>query len=429
MTQIVSLKSAVAELTSIVVTRSFCIGVAFVLQFAGAALGEGTYQRTKDNKTIVWNNDPKPGDVATWSGRRDPDGYADKFGTLTWYTASGTVYARFYGNMVRGKFEGMVNGHSKQKTAHAVFADGQRTTRWAAGPARSFSVAPTPPVRPPEKIVKTENAEPRNLSPVNRDGDQASGPNRRPKPEVVSEPAVPPAPTVDNVSRGGNAIPKGETTRQEAVRVPIQNAIAKEFSPQQAPSAAPAASPEKTPVGDGRQQAEPEVPAEGPRVAQAEFSLAMPSPPASEQILTPDSKDFGEQQNQSPIKEEASPSVQSDEDVTNQPPISEQKMEPDSSPQFFNQPPPSLDTVREAAVLSRARPRLTSEEVIKLANGEAHKHGYNRGDYRRDEPEFNPEFKTWSVSYEQSTVDGMVLKRFSVVVDDKTKGAIFLLRQ
>jgi len=57
--------------------------------FAGAAFGEGTYQRTKDGKTMVWNNDPTPGDAATWFGDRDGEGYATKVGTLTWYTANG----------------------------------------------------------------------------------------------------------------------------------------------------------------------------------------------------------------------------------------------------------------------------------------------------------------------------------------------------
>jgi hypothetical protein len=400
-----------------------------VLQFGGTALGEGTYQRTKDGKTIVWNSDPKPGDAATWSGHRDGEAYATKAGTLTWYTAKGTVYARFYGKMVRGKFDGMVNGHSKARTAHAIFADGRRTTPWAAGPARSFNVAPTPPVAPTEKIAKTENAERRNLSPANREGEQASGPSRRPKPEGVSEHAVPPAPAVDNLGRGGTPIPTVESAHEPAVRVPTQKATAKESSPQRAPSASPAASPENTPVGGGLQQAEPEAPAEGPRVAQAEVGLATTSPPASEQTSTSDSKSLGEQQNQPPVKEKASPPVQPEEDVPSSPPISEQKTEPDDFLKSFVEPPPSPPTIPKAAVSPKAKPRLTSEQVIKLANREARKQGYNRAEYRMDEPQFNADYKTWSVLYEQSTVDGMVRQRFSVIVDDKTKGAILLLRQ
>src|SRR5260370_31679556 len=128
--------------------------------FASVAFGEGTYQRTKDGKTIVWNNDPKPGDAAAWFGDRDGEGYATKVGTLTWYTANGAVFARYFGNMVRGKFEGMVNVHIKGRTDHAVFVDGQRTTRWAAGRAPSFGVAQSR-ARPAAKPAVAPGAPPR----------------------------------------------------------------------------------------------------------------------------------------------------------------------------------------------------------------------------------------------------------------------------
>jgi len=120
-----------------------------LLVFANVAFGDGNYRRTKDGKTLVWNNHPKPGDEAKWSGDRDREGYASGFGTLTWYTAresqtgsaKSAIYAHYWGNMVRGKLNGPVNSHSKGKTNHAVFADGVRTTRWAAGPAPSQVVA------------------------------------------------------------------------------------------------------------------------------------------------------------------------------------------------------------------------------------------------------------------------------------------------
>ncbi|MFL6514531.1 MAG: hypothetical protein ACJ8M1_05850 [Chthoniobacterales bacterium] len=104
----------------------------------------GTYQKTKDGKTLVWNQNPKPGDAATWSGDRDGDGYAAGFGTLTWHTVNGRadsseiVYGSFFGNMIRGKLDGPVNGHSRGVTNHALFNDGKRTTRWAAGPVSSW---------------------------------------------------------------------------------------------------------------------------------------------------------------------------------------------------------------------------------------------------------------------------------------------------
>jgi len=108
--------------------------------------GEGTYQPTKNGRTLVWNNHPKRGDVATWSGGRDRDGYARGFGTLTWYTRETgsrkpALYGRYFGNMVEGKFNGPVNVHSKRKTLYAIFDDGVRVTRWSPGTASSRSYA------------------------------------------------------------------------------------------------------------------------------------------------------------------------------------------------------------------------------------------------------------------------------------------------
>lgn len=110
------------------------------------ARGDGTYQPTRNGRTLVWNNHPKPGDEATWSGGRDREGYARGFGTLTWYTkeigsAKRAVYARYWGRMIRGKFNGPVNVHSKKKTHYAIFDDGVRTTRWSTGNAPSGASA------------------------------------------------------------------------------------------------------------------------------------------------------------------------------------------------------------------------------------------------------------------------------------------------
>ena len=115
---------------------------ATLLVLADVARGEGTYQHTRNGRTFVWNNHPKPGDVATWSGGRDREGYARGFGTLAWYTRETgsrkpALYGRYFGNMIGGKFNGPVNVHSKKKTHYAIFDDGVRTTRWATGPAPS----------------------------------------------------------------------------------------------------------------------------------------------------------------------------------------------------------------------------------------------------------------------------------------------------
>ena len=113
-----------------------------MLGFLEIARGEGNYQSTRDGKTLVWNSQPKAGDVATWSGDRDRDDYARGFGQLVWYTrepesSEPELYARYWGRMVGGKLEGPVNVHAKGRTHHAIFINGTRVTRWAAGTASS----------------------------------------------------------------------------------------------------------------------------------------------------------------------------------------------------------------------------------------------------------------------------------------------------
>src|SRR3954469_705870 len=89
--------------------------VALAISTVCQVKAEGEYQKTKDGKTFVWNSAPRPGDTAKWVGDRNREGYARGFGTLTWYTATGQIFARYYGNMVDGKFDGPVNAHSKGK--------------------------------------------------------------------------------------------------------------------------------------------------------------------------------------------------------------------------------------------------------------------------------------------------------------------------
>ena len=98
-------------------TRRFLVpSTLLALLFTGAALA-GQYQRTKDDRTLVWNEDHKGGDLVSWSGKRDADGYATGYGTLTWYApedmlqtgsnpprAHYRVSSRVSGTMVHGKF-------------------------------------------------------------------------------------------------------------------------------------------------------------------------------------------------------------------------------------------------------------------------------------------------------------------------------------
>ena len=314
-----------------------------LLVFATAALADGTYQRTTNGKTTVWNNAPKPGDEATWAGDRDDEGYATGFGTLTWYSTrqedgdtKSTVYARYFGRMVRGKFDGPVNAHAKGKTNHALFADGVRTSRWAAGPV------------PSRRLAKSR------IEPVKVE-------------KIAAEPA--------------------------------------------------AAKPS--------QVAEPEAPAEGPRVVRQAVKNDGSRPQTASK---------SDAQAQTKPASTPAPAV-----LVKQPPRKKKSQaEVEDSLRALVAPPSGLnrspdgdilpgDITQETAALPSADARLTKEEIVDLADKEARTRGYNPAEYERAEPQFNSADAIWSVSYDQPAI-GMAetSKRFSITIDDKTKGTIFV---
>ncbi|HJT46367.1 MAG TPA: hypothetical protein VJ721_08875, partial [Chthoniobacterales bacterium] len=161
------------------VKRSFCFGLGLsivALALAGRAFADGAYLRTDDRKkTIVWNNEPQPGDAAEWTGGRDSEGYAEGPGTLTWLRtqksfATGSNIAsskrvvpisRLTGTMNHGKFVGAVTTIDHGKTYHAKYVDGQRKGNWSLGPAvaKATAVEPTAEAQPRKKVTKIVAAE------------------------------------------------------------------------------------------------------------------------------------------------------------------------------------------------------------------------------------------------------------------------------
>lgn len=95
--------------------------------------------------------------------------------------------------------------------------------------------------------------------------------------------------------------------------------------------------------------------------------------------------------------------------------------------------PPSLlrtkaDRLSQAAVTATsqtANARLTSAEVIELADAEARTQGYDLGEYQRPQAHYAAASDTWSVVYDGKPADGATEagKPFSVSVEDKTKKA------
>ena len=132
-------------------TRCLLIfGAAFLFAHG---LDAGVYKRTRDGKTLVWNNLPSDDDVAIWSGKRDANEYATGAGTLTWYkTEKGfqtgsmlpgrgpaVVVTSYSGTMVRGKLTGSVI---------SVDPDGKRTEFTFANGAKTGSRPPEPEPSP-----------------------------------------------------------------------------------------------------------------------------------------------------------------------------------------------------------------------------------------------------------------------------------------
>jgi hypothetical protein len=124
-----------------------------LLLFANGAYGDGAFQRTRDKRTLIWNNYPRRDDEATWSGGRDSNGLATGNGTLTWYrveravvtgsnipssggrSVSAVVINRYSGRMLRGRFDGpVVNIDASGKMFHGTFVNGAKANDWVAGP-------------------------------------------------------------------------------------------------------------------------------------------------------------------------------------------------------------------------------------------------------------------------------------------------------
>ena len=133
---------------------------------SGPLFGAGEYQKARDGNTKIWNWTPKAGEPASWSGTQDKENYANGFGDLTWHSPDGKVFGLFYGNMIRGKFEGAVNLHTGSRVSHAYFVNGERVTEWARGAAKSKMNAPE------QAIVERRRAETEKPAAKNEDVEQ-----------------------------------------------------------------------------------------------------------------------------------------------------------------------------------------------------------------------------------------------------------------
>jgi hypothetical protein len=331
------------------------------------ASSEGNYQRTKDGKAVVWNGDPKPGDAASWFGGRDKDDYATGMGTLVWYRGNGRIYARYHGKMVRGKFDGTIDVQSHGKTAHAIFAEGKRLTRWTPGglplpgeETLQAATSPSPPARDPSSQETT----------------------------AESSPASAPSP------------PQTDTVPKEQ--------IVREPTPDVAQSTAPSETERPKP---NSQSLPLDIPAEGPSLEnppqhEPENSTASASVPAHRSHVEPPPA-----ATQPTITIQDKPEVR---DFSGPPPSLRTNSEAEKSP---------ADTRAETASQPTAHAQLTPQEATSLADTGAEARGYDLAVYDRPKADYSAVLGKWSLFYSARQADTTTdaPQHFTVIVNDATK--------
>jgi hypothetical protein len=402
-----------------------------LLVFASAALAEGEYQQTRDSKTMVWNSTPKPGETSSWAGDRDKENYASGFGDLTWYTANGKVYVRYYGNMVHGKFEGAVNAHTNGRTVHAYFVDGGRVTGWARGRAPSRMNLPE------EAIIEKRKAAAEKI---------AAAQKPKPEPEkirsIASKSSATPAPVAP--------APKPPTVAEEKI------ALAREKTEKPASVFEPTPIPTKSEIGTQKSEVSGSTESSAPALGPATETTTQPStqetaPVAERPVQNPEVSSLPPGNRPSPVKSDADVSLSTllgppsslratsipetvpDDSVPpgNRP--SPAKSDADVSLSALVGPPSSLratsipETVPEKTERSissaSSTDKLTEAEAINLADTEARIQGYPVDEYQRPKVDYSAVKGKWALFYglkRDADARGNP-SAFTVTIEDKTK--------
>jgi hypothetical protein len=431
------------------------IGASIVIvMFAGRALAAGAYQRTDDRKkTIVWNNDPQPGDAAEWTGGRDPEGYADGAGTLTWLRAQkafatgsnvwGTKkvpISRLTGTMVHGKFVGAVTTIDHGKTYHAKYVDGQRKGNWSLGPviAKATSVESTAEPEEPKQAQKIATAK-KVETPAEPKVSEAEpeppteGPDDA-KPEVTSQKSAvskttapesadpstlnsqPKTPLIAQASTEADesATPRQQpVTRKSALAPGAVRAIDQPARTVAKKTEKPKETSEKIRKATKVEERKPESseervesPAEGPlEKANAQRPTLNAQHPTSE-VPHPPSL------NPQPLLEDT-PADDSIRTLTGPP--SSLRKKPAPAPPAATTPEPAIAPVSAPS----AEPKLNAVQAMDISDIEARTKGYDLGEYQLPKAEYNPADDTWSVSYIGREGDKNA-KHLRVTIQDKS---------
>lgn len=444
--------------------RLAALAFLFSLIFVSVAYADGTYQRTEDRKkTFVWNNDPQPGDIASWSGDRDADGYATGPGTLQWFRAQRgfmtgsniparkrTPISSYSGTMVHGKFNGGVTTVDHGKTYHATFADGRKKGQWAAGPliTKAESVETPPKVEKaervesvtsteapsPEKVLdektRTRVAEETEDVPAAGPAEETSEVSGQ-KSEInnsaaakSSEPSTlnaPPSPPLiaqaSTEEPDQSATPREPVTKKSALAPGAVRAIeqptrtvakktepagqSERAKPQKTEKPSKIAKPASSQPPEADTQLSEDIPAEGPPAV------------AAEKVQTPTSKLAIAESSQPSSKE--TPVDNSIRTLTGPPSSLHISAPPETNP------PTQISTPVGAAVSSSppAGPKLTAVQAMDIADIEARTKGYDLGEYQLPKAEYNAGSDTWSVAYVARAAEKDATK-LSITIQDKT---------
>ncbi len=218
-------------------TRSLLLCSA-LLVFASIACDAGSYQRTRDGRTLVWNNDPKRGEEAAWSGKRDKNRFATGSGTLTWYKVEATVVtgsnipdarrhavvvSRYSGEMVQGKLEGPVTYvDAKGRKLQATFVDGSESAaRPSPTPRQTATATPTPAASPTPAARQSPTPVAESKSPTPLEQMPTPSPERRPTPIAQTTPTPTPEQTATPAPTPEPSA-KRSAEQNETVEVPTQ---------------------------------------------------------------------------------------------------------------------------------------------------------------------------------------------------------------
>jgi hypothetical protein len=368
--------------------------------FAGAAFGAGEYQRSKDGKTLIWNADPKSEDSASWWGERDNHGYAKGVGELTWYKGQGTVYARYYGNMVHGKLDGPVNVHVNGRTAHAFFSAGKRMTGWARGPASSRFATDWRSALARENAGSAPATSP---PPISTEPVSASEELRSSAQQTQESPAEGPAAEAARPPRGEESPTKPEENVQRPTPGPSPQSSGAAGPPPESYSAAGVEqSKTKTAKTESRRPEKSEQrPVDAARErSESHPSSSIPYPSANTSQSAPrPTQDHGS------LAELAVPPSA----LRNEPTVET----------------PSTAPEADLASSPSATAHLTTDEAVEIADTEARARGYDLSEYQRPTADYSKVKGKWSLVYDLKKPDVVQDKphRLRVTIDDASRKA------